>query len=98
MNGPPPESRACWRRPKKRLTDLGWTEGQNVAIDYKFAGVNPEHVRAGATELVVSSPDVIFAASNVSVAPLQKATSVLPIVFTQASDPVGSGFVSEVNR
>jgi ABC-type uncharacterized transport system substrate-binding protein len=92
------ESQALLAAFKKRLTDLGWTDGRNVAIDYKFAGANPEHVRAVAAELVASSPDVIFAASNVSVAPLQKATSVIPIVFAQASDPVGSGFVSSLPR
>jgi putative ABC transport system substrate-binding protein len=92
------ESQALLAAFKKRLTDLGWADGRNVAIDYKFAGANPEHVRAVAAELVASSPDVIFAASNVSVAPLQKAISVIPIVFAQASDPVGSGFVSSLPR
>ncbi len=92
------ESQALLAAFKKRLIDLGWTDGRNVAIDYKFAGANVEHVRAVAAELVASAPDVIFAASNVSVAPLQKATSVIPIVFAQASDPVGSGFVSSLAR
>jgi putative ABC transport system substrate-binding protein len=83
---------------KQRLIELGWTDGRNIAIDYKFAGGSAEHVRAAAAELVASAPDVIFAASNVSVAPLQRATSVIPIVFTQASDPVGSGFVASLAR
>ena len=58
------ESQALLAAFKKRLTDLGWADGRNVAIDYKFAGANPEHVRAVAAELVASSPDVIFAAST----------------------------------
>jgi putative ABC transport system substrate-binding protein len=83
---------------KQRLVDLGWTDGRNLAIDYRFAGGSAEQVRAVAGELVAVAPDVIFAASNVSVAPLQKATSTIPIVFTQASDPVGSGFVASLAR
>jgi putative ABC transport system substrate-binding protein len=83
---------------KQRLADLGWTDGRNLAIDYRFAGGSAEHIRVVAGELVATAPDVIFAASNVSVAPLQQATSVIPIVFTQASDPVGSGFVASLAR
>jgi putative ABC transport system substrate-binding protein len=83
---------------KQRLVDLGWTDGRNLAIDYRFAGASAERVQAAAGELVATAPDVIFAASNVSVAPLQKATSVIPIVFTRASDPVGSGFVASLAR
>ena len=75
------------------MADLGWIEGRNLTIDYRFTSGSTEQIRAAAEELVAAAPDVIFAASNASVAPLQKATSTIPIVFTQVGDPVGSGFV-----
>jgi putative tryptophan/tyrosine transport system substrate-binding protein len=81
---------------KQRLVDLGWTDGRNLAIDYRFTGGSPEHIRAVAGELVATNPDVIFASSNVSVAALQQATRVIPIIFTQVSDPVGSGVVTNL--
>jgi len=81
---------------KQRLVSLGWTEGRNVLIDYRFAGGSAENIRNVARELVAATPDVIFAGSNVSIAPLQQATTTIPIVFVQASDPVGSGFVASL--
>ena len=54
---------------KKRLVDLGWTEGLNLAIDYRFTNGSTEQIRAAAEDLVATAPDVIFASSNVSVAP-----------------------------
>jgi putative ABC transport system substrate-binding protein len=92
------EAQALLAAFKKRLIELGWSDGRNVAVNYKFAGANAEHVGAMAAELIASAPDVIFAVSNLAVAPLNKATSVIPIVFAQVSDPVGSGFVSSLAR
>ena len=83
---------------KQRLGSLGWTDGRNLLIDYRFAGGSAENIRNVARELVAAKPDVIFAASNVSIAPLQQATTIIPIVFTQAGDPVGSGFVASLAR
>ena len=80
------------------MADLGWIEGRNLTIDYRFTSGSTQQIRAAVEELVAAAPDVIFAASNVSVAPLQKATSTIPIVFTQVSDPVGSGFVASLAR
>ena len=68
---------------KQRLVSLGWTDGRNLLIDYRFAGGSAENIRIVARELVAATPDVIFAASNVSVAPLQQATTIIPIVFVQ---------------
>jgi putative ABC transport system substrate-binding protein len=89
-----PESQMNLAAFKERLADLGWAEGRNVSIDYRFASGSTELIRGAVLELVANSPDVIFAASNVSVAVLQKVTTVIPVVFTQVSDPVGSGFVA----
>ncbi|HSP49981.1 MAG TPA: ABC transporter substrate-binding protein [Pseudolabrys sp.] len=83
---------------KQRLVDLGWTDGRNVAIDYRFTSGSAEYIRTVAGELVATTPDVIFAGSNVSVAALPLAANITPIVFTQVSDPVGSGFVASLAR
>src|SRR5262245_30011279 len=93
-----PESQVNFIAFKKRLADLGWVEGRNLSIDYRFTSGSTQQIRATAEELVAAAPDVIFAASNVSVAPLQKATSTISIIFTQVSDPVGSGFVASLAR
>ena len=91
-----PESQVNLAAFRERLANLGWTEGRNVAIDYRFASGSTELIRGAAMELVANSPDVIFAASNVSIAVFQKVTTTIPIIFTQVSDPVGSGFVASL--
>jgi putative ABC transport system substrate-binding protein len=83
---------------KQRLQDLGWADGRNVRIDYRFTGENTERIRIGAVELVAVAPDVIVAYANPSVAALLQATRVIPIIFAQVSDPVGSGFVASLAR
>src|SRR3974390_2507477 len=80
----------------QRFKELGWTEGDNVHIDYRFTDGNPERTRAASAELVGLSPDVILAYANPAVSSLMQVTQSIPIVFTQASDPVGSGFVSNL--
>ena len=93
-----PESQLNLAAFRQRLAELGWAEGRNVAIDYRFASGSTELIRAAATELVANSPDVIFVASNVSIMALQKVTTGIPIVFTGVSDPVGSGFVASLAK
>jgi putative tryptophan/tyrosine transport system substrate-binding protein len=93
-----PESQVNLAAFRQRLAELGWAEGRNVAIDYRFASGSTELIGGAAADLVASSPDVIFAASNVSIAPLQKVTTAIPIIFTQVSDPVGSGFVASLAK
>src|SRR5262245_16551821 len=83
---------------RQRLVELGWTDGRNVSISYRFTGGFPENTRTAVADFVATMPDVIFAASNVSVGPLLQATKTIPIVFTQVSDPVGSGFVASAAR
>ena len=83
---------------KERLHELGWIEGRNIRFDYRFTGQDPERIRAGTAELIALGPDVIVAWSNTTVVILQKATHTIPIVFVGASDPVGSGFVTNLSR
>ncbi|MBW0004763.1 MAG: ABC transporter substrate-binding protein [Hyphomicrobiales bacterium] len=80
------------------LDELGWIEGRNVQIDYRFAAADVERMHAMAKELVALQPDVIVAQTTPSVAALQRQTSTIPIVFVFVSDPVGGGFVASLAR
>jgi putative ABC transport system substrate-binding protein len=83
---------------RQRLENLGWTEGRNIRIDYRFTGENTERIRIGARELVANAPDVIFVSTNPALSALMRATNTIPIVFTWVSDSVGSGFVASLAR
>jgi putative tryptophan/tyrosine transport system substrate-binding protein len=78
----------------RHLRELGWTDGRNIKIDYRFAGESTERIRAAAEELVALAPDVIFVSTNPAVSAVMQATQTIPIVFTWVSDSVGSGFVA----
>jgi putative tryptophan/tyrosine transport system substrate-binding protein len=93
-----PETQARLAAFKQQLQKLGWAEGRNLRIDYRFAGDNIERIRIGAEELVAVAPDVIVVYANPAVAALRQATRVMPVVFAQVSDPVGSGFVTSLAR
>jgi putative ABC transport system substrate-binding protein len=80
------------------LQELGWTEGRNVRIEYRWAAADFERMRAYAAELVALAPDLILANSTPVVAALQQATRDIPIVFVNVVDPVGSGFVANLAR
>jgi putative ABC transport system substrate-binding protein len=82
---------------QQRLQQLGWTDGHNVRIDYRFAAANLENYRNYAAELVALAPDVILAPGTSLVHMLQ-ATRTIPIVFPIAADPVGSGLVESLSR
>jgi putative tryptophan/tyrosine transport system substrate-binding protein len=79
------------------LQQLGWTDGRNVRIDYRWAAGNVENSRKYAAELVVLAPDVILAVGG-TLGPMLQATRTVPIVFANTSDPVGSGFVDSLTR
>ena len=78
------------------LQEFGWTEGTNVLIDYRWVGADADRMRLYATELTSTRPDVICANSSLLLLFLMRATRSIPIVFTWVSDPVGSGFVSNL--
>lgn len=78
---------------KQRLQDLGWIDGRNVRVEFRFTGGVTERIRVAARELVALAPDVIFATTNPAVAALLQETRTVPIVFTLVSDSIGSGFV-----
>ena len=80
------------------LTELGWIEGRNIRIDYRWAGTDGELMRSFAKELIDLRPDVIVAHSTPVATALQHETRSIPIVFVTVSDPVGSRFVSSLAR
>ena len=83
---------------RQGLQKLGWTEGQNVRIDIRWAGGNADLDRKFAAELVALTPDVILATASPTVAALQGASRAVPIVLAHAVDPVGAGFVDSLSR
>ena len=80
------------------LQGLGWRDGDNLRIDYRWPGGDPALIKAAAADLVNASPDLIVAAANAAVAELQRLTNTIPIVFTRVADPVGSGFATSLAR
>ena len=75
------------------LQRLGWADGRNATIDYRWGAGNVDDMRKQAAELVALGPDVMVATGGASVGPLLQATRTIPIVFANVPDPVGSGFV-----
>lgn len=82
----------------RELQRLGWTDGQNLRIEYRWAGGETERISAHSTDLVKMQPDVIFAATTPVVRSLLRETRAVPIVFVSVSDPVGDGFVEALAR
>jgi len=80
------------------LQQLGWTDGRNVKIDYRWPAGDPDKARKYAAELVALAPDIILTISAASLAPLLQATRTVPIVFVAVSDPVGAPAMSIVCR
>ena len=93
-----PQVRDLWPAFKQRLGEFGWVEGRNIQFDVHFTTQNMDRIRAGATELVASAPELIYVWSNPGLAALKQATQSIPIVFVQVSDPAGSGLVANLAR
>jgi putative tryptophan/tyrosine transport system substrate-binding protein len=82
---------------EQRLRELGWTEGRTIAIEYRWAEGRPERYAEIAAEFVRRKVDVIVTAGS-AVPAVKQATSVIPIVFALAGDPVGAGLVASLAR
>jgi putative tryptophan/tyrosine transport system substrate-binding protein len=82
----------------KGLADLGWVDGRNIRIDYRFAAADPSRMQAFAKELVGLEPNLLLGQTTAATAALQHETRSIPIVFVMVSDPVGSGFVASLPR
>lgn len=75
------------------LKDLGWTEGHNIHLDYRWTAGNLDRTARFAKEIVDLKPDVIVVHSTPAVEALRQLTSITPMVFVLIADPIGSGFV-----
>jgi putative ABC transport system substrate-binding protein len=83
---------------RQELQKLRWSEGGNIRIDDRWAAGDHGRLSAYATELVSLKPDVILGYGTPPVAALQQATRTIPIVFVNANDPIGFGFVESMAR
>jgi len=83
---------------REGLEALGWTEDRNIRIEHRYSGADLGRIRAYATELVHSAPDLIVGSGTPITAALKEATDTIPIVFNLVNDPVGQGFVASLSR
>jgi putative ABC transport system substrate-binding protein len=83
---------------EKGLKSEGWSLGQDLRIEYRYAEGDSARMQALAKESVELKPDCILAQSTPVTAALMRATQTIPIVFVAVSDPIGSGFVASMAR
>ena len=93
-----PATQARFAALTQALQQLGWTDRDNLLIDYRAAAGSVEILRQHVTELASLRPEVIVAIGSEAVTLLQQATRVLPIVFTDVPDPIGAGFIEGMAR
>jgi putative ABC transport system substrate-binding protein len=81
------------------LQELGWTEGHNVHLDYRWTAGDPDRTLLFAKEIFDLKPDIIILVhSSPAVAALRQLTSKIPLVFVLIADPIGSGFVESLSH
>jgi putative ABC transport system substrate-binding protein len=83
---------------QQELERLGWSQGRNVRIDYRFAADHPDRYQPLAKELVSLQPDVFLAYATPVAAAFQRESRTIPTVFVSVSDPIGSGLVASLAR
>ena len=93
-----PEAQGLVAAFREGLAQLGWIDGRNVRIDYRWSAGDLDRIRRYAAELVALPPEVILAYGGSTVGPLQQVTRTVPIVFVEVIDPVGAGFVMGLAR
>src|SRR5215813_2400928 len=95
-----PDSQSRIASLREALQDLGWSEGRNLRLDYRWgaSASNPDRIRKYAMELVALAPDVIVAGSGGIAVELKRTSRTVPIVFPTANDPVGVGLVESLER
>jgi putative tryptophan/tyrosine transport system substrate-binding protein len=92
------EAQSLLSTTRYRLEELGWSERRNIRIEDRWTAGDKIRLRAYAVELAELKPDVLLGEGTPVVAALQQATRTIPIVFVNANNPIGSGFVSSVAR
>ncbi|HKH00573.1 MAG TPA: ABC transporter substrate-binding protein, partial [Bradyrhizobium sp.] len=99
LGGQSPKAQSQWVAAfVQRLRELGWVEGRNVVIEYRWAEGRIERSAEIAAEIVRLKVDVIVTAGTTTVVAAKQATSIIPIVFAAAGDPVGTGLVGSLSR
>jgi putative ABC transport system substrate-binding protein len=98
VSGTPSTQRAWTAAFVKRLHELGWIEGRTVAIEFRWAEGRDQRYTEIAAEFVRLKVDVIVLSGTVGARAAKQATSVIPIVFATAADPVGTGLVASLAR
>jgi putative tryptophan/tyrosine transport system substrate-binding protein len=83
---------------RQGLERLGWSDGRNIRMMYRFCEGKPDRFQPLARELVAMKSDLIVAQTPLVVAAVRQETSVIPIVFVDVSDPIGPGFVARLGR
>ena len=91
-----PENQARLAAFIQSLRDHGWTEGHNVQFDVRYGDDNAQNIRSLAQELVRSAPDVLFVSGTSATRELHLATTMIPIVFVNAADPVAAGIIKSL--
>jgi putative ABC transport system substrate-binding protein len=93
-----PEARARVAALQQGLSELGWSEGRNISMDFRWSTGQAEEMRALAKELIELKPDVIVGMTTPAVTALVNETKTIPIVFVNIVDPLGRGFISNLAR
>jgi len=93
-----PEAQARMAAFLRGMQDAGWEVGRNLRIEYRWSVGDAARLFKDARELVALNPDVILAGVGATIAALQRATRVIPIVFAQGIDPVGNAYVDSLSR
>lgn len=78
------------------LRALGWIDGHNLRLSIHRVKPNAADIRTGVAELLAENPDVIVSGGGTTTPPVLQATNTIPVVFTTAVDPVGSGFIESL--
>jgi putative ABC transport system substrate-binding protein len=93
-----PLARAIVGEFRNAMRKLGWVEGKDIQIEYRYAAAEPARFKAYAAELVGLAPDILLATTAPSATALHSLTKSIPIVFVLVPDPVGLGFVETFRR
>jgi putative ABC transport system substrate-binding protein len=93
-----PEGQARIAAFRQGLTDLGWVDGRNLRIEYRWAAGDADRIREYTAELVALAPDVLIGNGTAALAALRDATRSIPIIFVLVNDPVGQGFIPNLAR
>jgi putative ABC transport system substrate-binding protein len=81
---------------RQKIRQLGWVEGYNLAIEYRWAAGRPDLYRKYAAELLAARPDMLMGSTGTGLGALLEVTRTIPIVFTSVLDPVGSGLIESL--